>query len=240
MQLGVDEGLVKKLSDGSKESAEILAAIVKDGGKNIDELNEEFRRSEEGKDAFIDTLTTLQVTTEQDMNELVRTVGRAVDNMNMYGEAERSAVATMQGYLQGIQRYEKEINDAYARIAQAGQKTLAMVNDAHSPSRKFMKQGEYVGEGYVQGILKLIPEIEDAAIDMSIAAMPDMDSIQAAFSASLPSMENINNFITPAAQYMQPDLSPRVAAPVVIDLDGREIARATAWWTSEQMAWEEI
>ena len=24
------------------------------------------------------------------------------------------------------------------------------------------------------------------------------------------------------------------------DFDGREIARATAWWTSEQMAWEEM
>lgn len=32
----------------------------------------------------------------------------------------------------------------------------------------------------------------------------------------------------------------RWAAPVVLEMDGREVARATAWWTSEQMAWEEM
>ena len=31
MELGVDEGLVKKLADGSEESAQILAAIVEGG-----------------------------------------------------------------------------------------------------------------------------------------------------------------------------------------------------------------
>ena len=30
------------------------------------------------------------------------------------------------------------------------------------------------------------------------------------------------------------------AAPVVLELDSREVARATAWWTSEQIAWEEM
>ena len=240
MELGVDQGLVKKLSDGSKESAEILAAIVKDGGKNIDELNEEFRRSEEGKEAFIDTLTTLQTTTEQDMQNMVGIIGRAVDDMNMFGAAEMSAMQTMQGYLQGIQRYEKEINDAYARIAQNGQKTLAMVNDAHSPSRKFAKQGEYVGEGYAKGILKLVPVVEQAAIELGEASLPDMKRIQADFSASLPSMETLNQFIQPAAQFMGNIDVPKMAAPVVLELDGREIARATAWWTSEQMAWEEM
>ena len=35
MELGVDEGLIKKLSDGSEESAQILAAIVEGGEEDI-------------------------------------------------------------------------------------------------------------------------------------------------------------------------------------------------------------
>ena len=33
---------------------------------------------------------------------------------------------------------------------------------------------------------------------------------------------------------------PRWAAPVILEMDSREVARATAWWTSEQIAWEEM
>ena len=36
MEMGVDQGLVKKLSDGSQESAQILDAIVKGGTEDID------------------------------------------------------------------------------------------------------------------------------------------------------------------------------------------------------------
>ena len=47
MELGVDEGLVRKLSDGSQESAQILAAIVQGGEEDIQALNEELAKVEE-------------------------------------------------------------------------------------------------------------------------------------------------------------------------------------------------
>ena len=44
MELGVDEGLIKKLSDGSEESAQILAAIVEGGEEDIAALNEQLAK----------------------------------------------------------------------------------------------------------------------------------------------------------------------------------------------------
>ena len=46
MEMGVDQGLVKKLSDGSQESAQILDAIVKGGTEDIAALNEQFAKVE--------------------------------------------------------------------------------------------------------------------------------------------------------------------------------------------------
>ena len=48
MELGVDEGLIKKLSDGSEESAQILAAIVEGGEEDIAALNEQLAKVEKG------------------------------------------------------------------------------------------------------------------------------------------------------------------------------------------------
>ena len=50
MELGVDDGIIKTLSDGSVDSAKILQAIVDDGGIHIDEFNEKFKKVEEGKE----------------------------------------------------------------------------------------------------------------------------------------------------------------------------------------------
>lgn len=58
-RLGVDEGLIQALSDGSEESARILAAIVEDGGKNIAELNERLREVKEGKRDFAETVAQM-------------------------------------------------------------------------------------------------------------------------------------------------------------------------------------
>jgi hypothetical protein len=57
--MGVDEGLLAKLSDGSVESAKYLDAIVKGGKEKVDELNVEFQRVEEGKKAFSATMAEM-------------------------------------------------------------------------------------------------------------------------------------------------------------------------------------
>ena len=70
MRLGVDEGLIKELSDGSIESAKILAAIVEDGGENITELNDKLRAVQDGRIDFADELAKLQTGFEEKSSEI--------------------------------------------------------------------------------------------------------------------------------------------------------------------------
>ncbi len=70
MRLGVDEGLIKELSDGSIESAKILAAIVEDGGENITELNDKLRAVQDGRIDFADELAKLQTGFNEKSSEI--------------------------------------------------------------------------------------------------------------------------------------------------------------------------
>lgn len=70
MRLGVDEGLIKELSDGSIESAKILAAIVEDGGENVAELNDKLRAVQDGRIDFADELAKLQTGFEEKASEI--------------------------------------------------------------------------------------------------------------------------------------------------------------------------
>jgi len=59
-ELGLDQTIVEQLSDGSTESAAILAGIVEDGGKNIDALNAKLAEVSTGKEAMATAMAEAQ------------------------------------------------------------------------------------------------------------------------------------------------------------------------------------
>ena len=59
-ELGLDQTIVKQLSDGSTESAAILAGIVEDGGTNIDALNAKLAEVSTGKEAMATAMAEAQ------------------------------------------------------------------------------------------------------------------------------------------------------------------------------------
>ena len=54
-EMGLSEGLIAQLSDGSTESAAYLQEIVTNGQGKIDELNAAFAKVQEGKENFSST-----------------------------------------------------------------------------------------------------------------------------------------------------------------------------------------
>ena len=100
-RLGIDEGLLAKLSDGSEESAKILQAIVDDGGVHIDELNRKFSQVETGKQAFSRQVAEMQTDFKNAWNEMQSELDRNVEAMNKEEEAYRAGLDTVNGYIQG-------------------------------------------------------------------------------------------------------------------------------------------
>lgn len=153
IELGVDEGLVKKLSDGSQESAQYLDAIVKGGGEKVAELNEQFAKVEEGKQQFSDTVAQMETDFDQRMGEIVDDLKEAIDEMDLQDETYEIGKNNVQGLVDGtadpaarqamIQEYQQMAKDALAAYK-------AEVQQA-SPSKKFAEAGGYDIQGLIQG-----------------------------------------------------------------------------------------
>ena len=102
MSLGVDEGILGKLSDGSQESAEILKEIVTNGADKIDELNASFAKLDEGKQTFAAVMAELQTYYGSNLDGMVTELEQAVADMQQYDAAYQSATDTCQGIIDGI------------------------------------------------------------------------------------------------------------------------------------------
>lgn len=154
MEYGVDKGIVEKLADGSEESAAYLAAIVEDGGKNIEALNAEFAKVNQGKDAFAEAVAEMKSNYCEQMDELVREAERAVAEMAMYDESFEAAVNTCRGLMDGMDSVWNEVVSKHRNLAKAAREAYNDELDIHSPSRKFEWSAEMEMEGIESGIEK--------------------------------------------------------------------------------------
>jgi TP901 family phage tail tape measure protein len=101
-ELGLDEGLLTKLSDGSVESANILQGIVDDGGIKIQELNEKFREVSQGKEDFATTVASMLTDFTATSDDIVSEAEAMINDLNLKLEAYDSGAETIQGYIDGL------------------------------------------------------------------------------------------------------------------------------------------
>lgn len=138
----------------------------------------------------------------------------------------------IQGLINGIGSMGKALWDAAQNVASSAINGIMKGLDSRSPSKKAEKAGKTVP----QGLVKSFDEdrsVESAAKSLGgVAArslsvgvdynLPDIRSAARSLSASV-SSTSVNG--------------ARIEVPVSID--GREVARATAWYVGEQLSWEE-
>lgn len=119
MELGVDRGLIQKLSDGSEQSAQILASIVQGGKGDIEELNRQLARVEEGKADFADTVASMETDFDRRMKSIEDRTKRAAKNLNASAEAKGSGMQTIRGYIQGAEQMRGQLVAKYRSLAQS-------------------------------------------------------------------------------------------------------------------------
>ena len=151
MEMGVDEGLVKKLSDGSEESAQILAAIVQGGEEDIAALNEQLAKVEEGKNAFGDTVAEMETDFSEKMDNLVKELDDAIQDMNLSDDAYEIGENNIQGLIDGTASKRRELINTYAEMGRAAMNAYRKEVAQASPSKKFAEIGRYDVEGIIGG-----------------------------------------------------------------------------------------
>lgn len=132
-EYGLDDGLIKSLSDGSEESAGYINAIIQNieklGGstegmpaaasKFVDEFNSKFEETEKAKDAFADNIAKMETDFDKTMSDIEQTMTGTVEKMEMADEAKEAAQATIKAYCDAIRSMTGEAGSAAEAVANA-------------------------------------------------------------------------------------------------------------------------
>lgn len=170
MELGVNEGLIAKLSDGSKESAKILAGIVADGGKNVDELNEKFAEVENGKQEFAGIVADMKTDFGTKMDAIQARLDLLVNEMDKADEAGKAAKETGDSYAAGLRSRIDAVYNAAKALAQAANKGWNDYYEKHSPAKVAIKAAAETADSYAMGFEQRFKKIEETTRKFARAA----------------------------------------------------------------------
>lgn len=143
-EYGLDDGLIKSLSDGSEESAGYINAIIQNieklGGstegmpaaasKFVDEFNSKFEETTKAKDAFADSVAKMETDFDEKMGEIEQTMVGTVEKMEMTDEAAAAAKATIEAYCNAIRSMTGEAGSAAQAVANAAAAHLSTTPSA--------------------------------------------------------------------------------------------------------------
>lgn len=132
-EYGLDDGLIKTLSDGSEESAGYINAIIQNieklGGstegmpaaasKFVSEFNSKFEETEKAKDTFADNVAKMETDFDEKMGEIETRMSKTVQNMEMTDEARKAAQDTIKAYCDAIRSMTGEAGSAAEAVANA-------------------------------------------------------------------------------------------------------------------------
>lgn len=132
-EYGLDDGLIKSLSDGSEESAGYINAIIQNieklGGstegmpaaasKFVTEFNSKFEETEKAKDTFADNVAKMETDFDEKMGEIETRMSKTVQNMEMTDEARKAAQDTIKAYCDAIHSMTGEAGSAAEAVANA-------------------------------------------------------------------------------------------------------------------------
>lgn len=175
MELGVDEGLIRKLSDGSEESAQILAAIVEGGEEDIAALNEQLANVEKGKVAFSETVAEMETDFSSKMDDLVRDMEDAIQDMNFSAEAFDIGAYNVEGLIDGTVSMKRELVNTYASMGRAAAEAYRREVEQASPSKKFKRMGQFDIKGIIQGAESEKDNLAETYADAGRTALSAME-----------------------------------------------------------------
>ena len=100
--MGLSDEIIKQLSDGSSQSAAILAGIVESNGAQIDELNAKYESVQVAKEQMATAMAEASADVNDRAEEVVQAIENMVDGADQSSGAYTAAANTIQGMIDGI------------------------------------------------------------------------------------------------------------------------------------------
>lgn len=157
------------------------------------------------------------------VQQIIQRIKTAFSDID-WGEVGRNII---EGIKNGLTSAAGKIADAAKGAARKALNAAKSFLGIESPSKVFRDQvGEMIPAGMAEGIEDGEPEVESS-----------MDKLLRGFTAGVDyNLPNLSDYAKDLGASINASTSTQITVPVT--LDGREIARATAWYTNEQLAWE--
>ncbi len=220
MEKGVDKGLVQQLSDGSEESAKILAAIVAGGEEDIASLNEKFGKVKEGKEEFSSTVADMETDFKTKMDAIGKELDGLTEDMNRSDEAAKAAKDTGDSYASGLRSKWSDVYNANKSLARAANQGWTDYYQQHSPAKRAIEAAAQTADSYAMGFESRIKNMEQttgkfalAANDAYVNTMKDV-TLKAA-----PVMYNLSVF--PQRQAESQSRAATKVGDIIVQIDAR-------------------
>lgn len=166
-ELGIDEGLLQELSDGSVESAKYLQAIVDDGGEHMTQLNAKFKKVNDGKTEFSKQLAEMQTDFSKRMSNIEQRLDQTTRALDRYSDAADATNHTVQGIVNTAYARRSSVWSAYYALGQTASAAYRAANKIRSPSRVFMELTDYTVQGITLQAEKRKPDVAKTYSDLA-------------------------------------------------------------------------
>lgn len=134
------------------------------------------------------------------------------------------------GLANGMASQVGHVRAVAAQLAAAAEAAIRAKAQIHSPSRVADKLGNYFGIGWINGIMDHVQEAKQAA--MELIQIPELTPAPEIGMSLRTGYEDLND----SYQYSS---SGKYTIYVPVNLDGREIGKATATYTREEIEKQE-
>lgn len=189
------EMLVDALSDGSDESAAILAGLAEETDETIAGIIANMNRRDEAKAAAANSMAGLS----EGFAEGLYDATKAAEDVNnavlgaISGESSYYTIGSndIKGYIRGMESQILAVASVASRVSLAGQSAFKATAQQKSPSKAYEKIADYDVQGYIKGWEKkrqaVLDEIKfqgETNLRAMQARFPTHEAIQAGFRAA--------------------------------------------------------
>jgi hypothetical protein len=189
---GVDTSeLVQSLSDGSAESAAILAGLATASDDEVAAIVANFGKVEQGKETLSGTMAEIKMDFDAGMDALKKSAAQAVEDMNLSAEAGNSSRDTMNGYILEAEALIPSLKATFAKAGRAANQAYRDAQESKSPSKKARQATRDYFDGLVLQADEMLPSLKES---FSGAARAANDAVNTSLRASMNGMATELNY----------------------------------------------
>lgn len=230
--------LYKHISDRSTESVAMAAGIaeaIRSGNQpEVEKLIELFRTLQEAQAKTVETTFGMQNDMDQAYEELVLDTTNAIKGMSIPESAQQAGRETILGYARGLYSGKTDVQKAARGVVNAAASALGSKVSAKPYEQMYASGTNYAATGFAL-VGEEGPELIYLRGGERILTAEETRSALRGMYAVPSSVSSYSRSTAPASIGSTPDEHRQMTIVVPLEIDGREIARATAQTMGEEM-----